>query len=150
MPQPVIDRTTFPITVPVEVRFRDLDAFRHVNHAVLVTYLEVARTHYWQRLLTSQRLDAINFIIARIEVDYAAPVELGARVQVLVRAGELRRSSFDFHYAIVDVTSAAVYAQARTVQVMYDYGRQCPTPIDDTLRQAFARVEGGKAGNAGV
>jgi acyl-CoA thioester hydrolase len=31
------------VTVPVNVRFRDLDAYGHVNNAVFFTYLEEAR-----------------------------------------------------------------------------------------------------------
>jgi acyl-CoA thioester hydrolase len=40
----------FPVAAPIEIRFRDLDGMGHVNNAVYLTYLEVARAHYWRAL----------------------------------------------------------------------------------------------------
>jgi len=37
MPEPV------PVRVPLQIRWRDLDALGHVNNAVYVTYFEQAR-----------------------------------------------------------------------------------------------------------
>jgi acyl-CoA thioester hydrolase len=42
--------TPFRMAVPIEVRFRDLDAMGHVNNAVYFTYFEHARLHYLRRL----------------------------------------------------------------------------------------------------
>ena len=33
----------YALAVPIEVRFKDLDAMGHVNHAVFFTYFENAR-----------------------------------------------------------------------------------------------------------
>ena len=41
---------SFRFSVPIEVRFRDLDAIGHVNNAVYLTYLEQARLGYWKHI----------------------------------------------------------------------------------------------------
>ena len=68
----------FPVTLPVEVWFRDLDAMGHVNNAVYLTYFEQARIHYWNSLLEGlppeqREFRRFGFIIVRAEVDYVAP-----------------------------------------------------------------------------
>ena len=44
----------FRFTLPVEVRFRDLDALGHVNNAVYLTYLESARMEKEVELVASE------------------------------------------------------------------------------------------------
>jgi len=41
----------FRHVLPIAVRFRDLDAFGHVNNAVILTYIEAARLQYLRPLL---------------------------------------------------------------------------------------------------
>ena len=72
------------------VRFRDLDAMGHVNNAVFLTYIESARVAFLQS--TSARLptlEDISIIVARIEIDFRAPVALR-------RGGRGRRTNEPF------------------------------------------------------
>ena len=55
---------------PVDVRWRDVDALGHVNHAVFLTYLEEGRDAFYTRALGSDPL----YVVARIEVDLRAEV----------------------------------------------------------------------------
>ena len=49
---------------PVDVRWRDVDALGHVNHAVFLTYLEEGRDAFFTRALG----DPI-YVVARLEID---------------------------------------------------------------------------------
>jgi acyl-CoA thioesterase FadM len=51
--------------------------------------------------------------------------------------GAIGRSSFSLDYRLVDRENGRVFATARTVQVMYDYGEGKPIPIPDDLRDAL-------------
>ena len=52
----------------MRIRWRDLDAYGHVNHAVYVTYLEELRDDWLKERLG---LDAVwDYVVARIAVDY--------------------------------------------------------------------------------
>jgi acyl-CoA thioester hydrolase len=74
----------FPVVVPIQVRFRDLDALGHVNNAVYLTYLEVARAAYFSRL-EPDWVGKGHFILARAEVDFLRPILLEDPVEVGVR-----------------------------------------------------------------
>jgi len=127
----------FPVVVPIEVRFRDLDALGHVNNAVYLTYLEVARVAYFSRLQRDW-LEKGHFILARAEVDFLRPILLEDPVEVGVRVARLGRSSFDMEYLVLAAGEEA--ARGKTVQVWLEGGR--PTPLPQEVRARIAEVEG--------
>jgi acyl-CoA thioester hydrolase len=106
----------------------------HVNNAVFVTYLEVARERLWrERLGFSGSARDFPFILARVTVDFRSPVHLGEEVRVEVGVGRIGRSSFTFLYRVY----AADRLEAETVQVMYDYEKGRPVPLPEPMRAAL-------------
>ena len=87
--------------VPWQVIFRDIDAFGHVNNAVYLTYFEWARTQLWFDLTGGSDPTDVGFIVARAECDFVAQIEMEA-IDIRVRVGEMRNTSFDTHYEIRD------------------------------------------------
>src|SRR5215510_4414478 len=121
-----------------DVRFRDLDPMGHVNNAVFLTYLEQARISFFAELGAVTSLDEMNMILARVEIDFKAPVRLGQEVEISVRAGRFGTKSFDLEYELrVD---GALVAQAASVQVAYDYERGEPVPVPSEWREKLATV----------
>ena len=53
----------------IEIRWRDLDAYRHVNNAVYATYLEECRDELAGNALAGIG-DAWDFVLARVAIDY--------------------------------------------------------------------------------
>lgn len=120
---------------PIEVRFRDLDALGHVNNAVFLTYLESARIAYWLELTGRTGLAAMDMILARVEIDYRSPAAYRERLEVAVRVGSIKRSSFTMEFRIVEREGHRLVAEARNVLVYYDYAAARPMPIPEGLRQ---------------
>ena len=54
----------------VDVRWRDVDALDHVNHAVFLTYLEEGRDAFYTQLLGRDP----SYVVVRLEVDLRAEV----------------------------------------------------------------------------
>ena len=77
------------------VRFRDLDPMGHVNNAVFLTYLEQARVAFFSEMGAATGLEDMNMIVARVEIDFKAPVRLGQVVEVSVRTSRFGTKSFD-------------------------------------------------------
>ena len=53
----------------IEIRWRDLDVYGHVNHVVFLTYLEEARDE-WLGLTLGDPSRVWSYVVARIEIDY--------------------------------------------------------------------------------
>jgi acyl-CoA thioester hydrolase len=121
-----------------KVRFRDLDPMGHVNNAVFLTYLEQARVAFFAEVGAATGLEDMNMIVARVEIDFKAPVRLGQEVEVSVRASRFGTKSFDLEYELQ--VDGGLIAEAKSVQVAYDYGRREPMPVPPEWREKLAAV----------
>ena len=97
------------------VRFRDLDSIGHMNNAVYATFVEQARIAF----LAPQGAAVENMILARLEIDFRSPVELGETVEITVTPTRVGTKSFDLDYELR--AGDRLVAEARTVLVAYDY-----------------------------
>ena len=114
------------------VRFRDVDAMGHVNNAVFLTYLEEARIAY----LLPFGADVSNMILARVEIDFRAPLRTADELEIGVRPAGVGTKSFELEYELR--CGETVAAEARTVIVSYDYASGRPVELPETWREALA------------
>jgi acyl-CoA thioester hydrolase len=115
---------------PVGVRWRDVDALGHVNHAVFLTYLEEGRDAFFAHTLGGD----LSYVVARLEIDLRAEIRLAHR-QVTVRVGVERLGTTSLTTSEQVVTPAGeVAARARVVTVRWDPGHRKPVPFADSER----------------
>ena len=119
-------------------RFRDLDALGHVNNAVMVTFLEQARFHWWRDYLAGRPFEAEGFLIARVEADYRLPILLEDLVRIELHCTRIGTSSFDLVYRVTRGADGALLAEGTTVQVMLDFKTNRPAPLTDAARAWLA------------
>jgi len=122
-----------PFVVEIPVRFRDLDPMGHVNNAVYFTYMEIARTAYWQELHHDYSYDVLDFVLARSECDFVSAAMLREVVRAEVWLAKIGTSSFELRYALTDRATERLIARGATVQVMVDAGTGRPRPIEPAL-----------------
>jgi acyl-CoA thioester hydrolase len=126
------------VTHVEQVRFRDLDPMGHVNNAVFLTYIEEARAALLAEVGAATGLEDMNMIVARVEIDFRAPVRFGQEVEISVHASRFGTKSFDLDYELrVD---GEVVAEAKSVQVAYDYARREPVPLPADWREKLTAV----------
>ncbi len=129
----------FPFSCPIEVRYRDIDAMDHVNNAVYVTFMEVARTKLWRAHLGfSGDAREVPFVVARVAVDYRSPIGLADEVEIGVGVKALGNTSFTFAYRVE--AGGRLAAEAESVQVLFDDELGRPVPIDGDLRERLAAL----------
>ncbi|MCL4298249.1 MAG: acyl-CoA thioesterase [Anaerolineae bacterium] len=129
---------------PIEVRFRDLDVFGHVNNGVIFTYIETARIRYLIDVGVRSPQAGWNdlaFILAHINCDFRKPIFYGQRVEVGSRIVEMKRSSLRLAHRVE--ADGELAAEGDGVLVHYDYAAQTSTPIPSEMRakiEAFERA----------
>jgi acyl-CoA thioester hydrolase len=139
MPEDRKERMKASHTLELTVRLRDLDGVGHVNNATIVSFLEDARIDYLFTRRGGRSLRDIDFILARTEIDYRMPAHLHERLVVLLRPSRIGTKSFDLDYEIREKTSGRLVAEARTVQVAYDFAANRSVPLSDELRTLLDR-----------
>jgi acyl-CoA thioester hydrolase len=125
--------------VPHQVLFRDIDAYGHVNNAIFFTYFEWARTLLWFELSGFGGATDIGFIVAHAECDFKAQIEMEP-IEIRVRVGELRTTSFDTHYEIYKHEGRVLAATGKVTVVLYDWERDAKRPITDELRRKVSEI----------
>jgi acyl-CoA thioester hydrolase len=118
----------------VDVRWRDVDALGHVNHAVFLTYLEEGRDAFYARVLGGDPI----YVVVRIELDLRAEVRYSdRRVTVRIEPERLGTTSLTTRETIL-TASGDVAAEARVVSVRWDAARRTPVPFTEAERAQLA------------
>ncbi len=122
---------------PIEVRYEDIDAQRHVNNVRYFTYMEQARARYFQSLglWDGQDFNAIGIILVEASCTYKAPIPFGMSLKVGVRCARIGHKSLDLEYRVLDAGSSQEMASGRSILVGYDYRVQASIPIPDAWRK---------------
>ena len=127
----------------LQVRFRDIDAFGHVNNAVFFSYVELARIEYLLEVLRPDTpFDRMPLILARVELDYRSPIFFRETVVVDSRVDRIGRTSFDMRHRMTAGDEARLVGDVHTVLVSYDYAASRPMPVPDEWRRRIGDHEG--------
>ena len=130
----------FKFRQPVQIRFRDLDSLKHVNNAVYLTYLEVARIEYWKALKFGPVRP--NMLLAHVEIDYLKPVLLDDRLEVALRVCEMGSKSFVMAFEMA--ANGTVAAKGSSVLVWFDHAANISVVIPDSARAIIQEFEEGR------
>lgn len=128
------------------VRFSDCDPLGHVNNAVYSTYLEQARIVLWRRqagfelrrAASGKQTRGEGFILARTEIDFRSEAHDGDELDVRLSLEGFGRTSARYSYEIVDSKTGRLVAEAKTVQVWYDYDAGKPVPLTDQTKSKLS------------
>jgi acyl-CoA thioester hydrolase len=128
---------TFRYEAPIPTRYRDLDPMGHVNNAVYASYCEQARMEYFDDVFEMD-LDALNMVLAHLEIDYERPIRQGQSVTVRVRVAEIGGSSFTMAFEVL--ADGEVAATAETTQVVLGEDGS-PTRVPEAWRARVREFE---------
>jgi acyl-CoA thioester hydrolase len=120
----------------VQVRWRDLDALGHVNHTVVLTYLEEGR----DAMLEEHGISSHEYVVGRCAVSFRREIDAGAKT-VTVQCGvlDLGRSSLTTSERILD-DEGRVVVEAEFRLVLWDSEQRGSRPISDTERASLQEV----------
>jgi acyl-CoA thioester hydrolase len=124
-------------TIPLHVRWRDLDAFNHVNNSSYLTFLEESRLQWLRTVPGEWFTEHAMPVMAAVELHYRKPIEWPAEIDVLLSCERLGNSSMTVGNRIVDRNDhACVYADGNVVMVWVDPATGASVPLPDAIRSA--------------
>lgn len=124
---------------PIEIRWRDLDALRHVNNAVYATYLEEARDEWFVHALGPGG-NFWDFVLARVAIDFRRELTQDDDALVVrTRLVRIGTSSLTFREEIVSV-AGWIAAEAESVVVARDRETGRSRPLTGLERDALEAV----------
>ncbi len=129
--------TPLLFSTALTVRWRDLDAFNHVNNSVFLTYLEEARLQ-WLKDVPGPWFDAHAMpVLAASTLNYRRPIEWPASLHVELRCIRLGSSSLTLAHRILDAGDAGcLYCDGEVTLVWMDPSNGRSVPLPQAIRSA--------------
>jgi len=123
----------------IEIRWRDVDAYLHVNNAVYATYLEECRDEWLERSL-GDAADLWDYVLARVAIDFRRELRLEDKaVVVSCRLERMGSSSLTLREEI-RTHEGELSAEAEAVIVARDRDNGRSRPLTQAERDAFERT----------
>jgi acyl-CoA thioester hydrolase len=123
----------------IEIRWRDVDAYQHVNNAVYATYLEECRDELLARVLGPES-DVWDFVLARVATDFRQELRLEDGMAVAsCRVERIGNASVTLREEI-RMNDGRLAAEAEAVVVARDRENGGSRPLTDAERAALARA----------
>lgn len=132
----------FLFSIPIQIRFSDIDGYLHVNNGVYFSYFEHARAAFLDQVCAWDVL-AVGAVVGRIEIDYLRSIHLEDKVEAFVRCSRIGNSSFDLEQILVgkDKQGAEViFAKCRCVMISVDMKSMKPVAVPQEYREKLTAV----------
>ena len=114
-----ISLNDFTFMHSIKTRWRDLDAFRHVNNATFLTYIEDARILFFKRWCIN--LKEKSLIVASAKIDYINQLQHPSDIIVAQKVSRLGNKSFDIQSAIFQKSNSKLICHSTVTSVCYNF-----------------------------
>ena len=134
-----LDNEKMLFQMPIELRWRDLDAFNRVNNANFLTYLEEARIRWFESIGDPWVTDTFAPLLAAVQMNYRLPIPYPGTLMVELVTERIGTTSLTIGHRIASADGATLYADGHAVLVWIDRASQRPIPLPEPLLRAASR-----------
>ena len=128
-------------SIPMEIRFADMDSLGHVNNAAYLTYMEQARLLYIRDVgVWDVHPGGLGLILVKATVEFKLPLVMSDEIRVYTRTIRLGTKSFDTEHIILR-GDGQIAAFGFITIVVYDYDASASAPIPDSWRARLIEYE---------
>ena len=121
----------------LSVRWRDLDAFNHVNNAMYLRYLEEARLRWMLSLAGPWMDENVGPVLASVHANFKRPIAWPEDVVVELFVDRVGNTSCTLGHRILSAKDADVlYCDGHHVLVWFDKRSEKSAPLPDSVRSA--------------
>ncbi|PZX16702.1 acyl-CoA thioester hydrolase [Breznakibacter xylanolyticus] len=134
----------FPMSLPVQIRFNDIDPFGHVNNATYQEYFDLGRVQYFKQIFDGQLFTKDTaLVIASIYTNFVSPVRLNDIIEVRTKIDEIGNKSLKMLQHVVDSHTGELKATCQSTMVCFRTSDHQTMQIPDAWREKFLTCEKG-------
>jgi acyl-CoA thioester hydrolase len=123
------------IEAPIALRWRDLDAFNHVNNSTFLTFIEEARLRWFASLAGPWFTSAYAPVVAATHVNYRKQMTWPGHIVVELYGERVGNTSVTIAHRIVDADDRSrVYSDGYTVLVWIDLSSGKSVSLPEAVR----------------
>ena len=137
-----IPEIIFKTTLPIQIRFNDLDALGHVNNNMYFSFFDLGKINYFEKVKASKfSWMEGTIVVARIETDFYSPIYYKEPIVVDTKVARLGNKSGTFVQQIRNVKTDEVKCRCTSTFVAYNPDIQASMLIPDAWREAIEEYE---------
>ncbi len=121
----------------IEPRWRDLDAFGHVNNSNFLTYLEEARIRWFETFGGEWVNDAMAPLLAAVQLNYRAPIDYPSSISIELFAQRIGNTSLTIGHHIRSTDGNVLHADGHVVMVWIDRANGRPIVLPELVLKAL-------------
>jgi acyl-CoA thioester hydrolase len=131
----IIELGDFPFHHKIKTRWRDIDAFKHVNNATFLSYIEDARILFFKRWEIN--LKEKSLIVAAVKIDYIKQLEHPSNIIIGQKVSRLGTKSFDIQSAVFNEKKSELVCCSTITSVCYDFNQNKTVLIYDEIKNDY-------------
>ncbi len=136
-------KPAFRHSIPVQMRFNDVDVLGHVNNSLYFTYYDLGKSAYFTTVRNGQMdWTRPDVVIANVNCNFYSPMFFGEPVSVVTRVESIGEKSFKMHQRIVNTVTKEIKSECATVMVAFDADTQQSKQLPQVWVKAICDYEG--------
>ena len=129
--------TDFKFQHSLRTRWIDLDAFRHINNAVYLSYIEDARLELLSRWKITQ--DGKSVIVASVTIDYYKQVLHPTELIIGQRVSRIGNKSFDITSIVFNKDTQESICQSVITIVCFDFSSNKTVLVYNEIKNDYGK-----------
>ncbi len=131
----------FKHTLPLQIRFNDIDLLGHLNNTVYFAFFDLGKTSFLEEI-QGDHTEWQEVVIANINVNFVYPIFLNEKIAVQTTIKEIGNRSFKLVQQLIETTSGSVRCYCETTMVGFDMRNNTSKDISPDWKVAACKYEG--------
>ncbi|MCI1681590.1 MAG: acyl-CoA thioesterase [Bacteroides sp.] len=137
-----MEEITYKHTLPIQLRFNDIDKFGHVNNTVYFSFYDLGKTEYFASVCPHVNWEKEGIVVVHIEADFLAQIRATDNVAVQTAVTEIGTKSFHLMQRVIDTKSDEIKCVCRSVMVTYNLEKHESMALTEEWINAICLYEG--------
>lgn len=140
-PHEIPSPSIFHTSLPIQIRFSDVDVVGHVNNIVYFAYYDTGKADFMTKLLGRPiTWDKVESVVANVDCAFISPIFYGEKIEVLTTCTAIHDKSFKLLQMLRNSDTEEVKSVCETVMVSFDPVTQKAAPLNEEWRQMLTGI----------
>lgn len=132
----------FRHTLPIQLRFNDVDKFGHVNNTVYFSFYDLGKTEYFASVCPGVNWEKDGIVVVHLDADFLSQIFATDHVAVQTAVSEIGTKSFRLIQRMIDTQTGEVKCIGTSIMVAFDLEKHESKPLTEEWIQAICDYEG--------
>ena len=128
-----MEEIVFHHTLPIQLRFNDVDKFGHVNNTVYFSFYDLGKTEYFASVCPGVDWEKTGIVVVHIEADFVKQIFASDHIAVQTAVSEVGTKSFHLLQRVIDTKTNEIKCICKSIMVTFDLERHESMPLTEEI-----------------